>query len=102
MKFEEPIDFVQMRDGSSFLGAVTTESFEMVIGRGAHLNLMREHVISIEMRARTGLAKDRVHTKDGSQLLGDLVTRELDFTSDETGPLTLAFADVLVVQLTFD
>lgn len=101
MKFDEPMDFVQMRDGSSYMGEVTTASFDLVISGGAHVVLKREHIISIEMRSRTGLTKDRVHTKDGSQILGDLVTKSLAFRSDETGPLQLSFADILVVQFTF-
>ncbi|MFI5298331.1 MAG: hypothetical protein ACHREM_09555 [Polyangiales bacterium] len=101
MKSDEALDFVQMKDGTSYMGEVTNPSFEFVIGGGSRLTLARDHVISIEMRNRIGLTKDRVHTKDGSQILGDLVTPTLSFTSDETGPLNLPFADVLVVQLTF-
>ncbi|MBK7399692.1 MAG: hypothetical protein IPJ34_26425 [Myxococcales bacterium] len=101
MKIAEAVDFVQMRDGTSFVGAVTTPTFDMVIAGGTHLTLKRENLISIEMRSRTGLPKDRVHTKDGSQIFGDLVTKTLDLKSDETGSIQLAVADVLVVQLTF-
>jgi hypothetical protein len=101
MRIDEALDYVQMRDGSAYMGTVTTAAFEVVIGGGAHLTLKREHLISIEMRSRTGLPKDRLHTKDGGQVVGDLLTKSIDFTSDETGVLKLALADVLVVQFTF-
>lgn len=101
MKFDNAVDFVQMRDGTSFVGGVTTPSFDLRITGGTVLALKREHLISVEMRDRTSLPEDRVHTKDGSQLLGDLLTPLLAFTSDETGAIQLSFADILVVQFTF-
>jgi hypothetical protein len=38
---------------------------------------------------------------DVSQVLGNLVTKSLDFTSSETGALHLPFSDILALQLTF-
>jgi hypothetical protein len=99
VKFDEGMDFVQMRDGSSYVGDVTSKAFHMDTGLGKPIPIPADRIVWIIFRNPNGYPKDRIQLKNASELAGTVVDREVYFRSDATGEIRIPTAKVLALQL---
>ena len=98
MRFEEKMDFVQMRDGSSYVGEVVSPSFTIDVGIGSPLAIPTDRIAWIIFHDG-GYAKDRMQLKDASELTGKVLDGQVAFRSDATGNLAIPTPSILAVQL---
>jgi len=99
MRFEEGMDFVQMRDGSSYVGEVASPSFTIDAGIGKPLAIATTKIAWIIFHNDGGYPKDRVQLKDASELSGTILDGEVAFRSDATGEIRIPSSSILAIQL---
>jgi hypothetical protein len=93
------MDFVQMRDGSSYVGDVTLKKFTIDTGLSKPLSIPTDRIVWIIFRNEIGYPKDRMQLKDASELAGTILDSEVAFKSDATGPIRIPVAKILALQL---
>ncbi len=99
MKFDEPMDFIQMRDGSSYVGEIISKAFHIDTGLGKPLSIPTNRIVWIIFRNASGFPKDRLQLKDASELAGQILDDDVAFRSDATGALKIPTPTILAVQL---
>jgi hypothetical protein len=99
MHFEEAMDFVQMRDGSSYVGEVVSPRFTIDGGFGKPLAIETGWIAWVIFHNDAGYPKDRIQLKDASELTGRILEDEVAFHSDATGNLSLPTPAILAIQL---
>ena len=99
MKFDEAMDCVQMRDGSSYVGSVTTSRFTIDTGLSKPIVVPSDRIVWIIFRNKDGYPKDRIQLKDASELAGSVREKSIDFESDAIGKIRIPTAKVLSLQL---
>jgi hypothetical protein len=99
MKFDEAMDFVQMRDGSSYVGSVTTSRFNIDTGLSKPIVVPSDRIVWIIFRNKDGYPKDRIQLKDASELAGSVREKSIDFESDAIGKIRIPTAKILSLQL---
>lgn len=82
MRVEDASDYVQLRDGSSYVGTVTQSAFQIEVG-----------VLS------RGGGLDEINLHDGSSVKGKLRDAAVAFRSAELGDLTIPLDRILAIQL---
>ena len=99
MRCDDPVDTVQLRDGSSYVGEVTTARFTLkTLAADTPITIQKGNVVSIVFRT-TGVPFDRVQLKDGSELTGAVMDDRVGFRSGAIGPIDLATKNILAIQL---
>jgi hypothetical protein len=74
MKIEEASDYVQLRDGSAYIGEVTQRVFRVEIGFAAKpLEVATSNILHIVFSNTYGYGSDEINLKDGSSLQGKIV-----------------------------
>jgi hypothetical protein len=96
------LDQIQMRDGSSFTGAVKNATFTIVVTGAGKVTVARDRVIEIVFRDPSTGPHDRVTLKDGTTMMGAVTDPSIDLASDNVGDLSLSTPDVLAVQFMFE
>jgi hypothetical protein len=99
MKFDEGMDFVQMRDDSSYVGEVTSKQFRIDTGLGKPIAVSVEKIVWVIFRSKTGYPTDRVQLKDASELSGSVLDKKVGFRSEATGALKIPTTKILALQL---
>jgi hypothetical protein len=99
MKFNEGMDCVQMRDGSAYVGSVTTKQLTIDTGLSKPIVVPSDRIVWIVFRNKAGYPKDRIQLKDASELAGSVREESIDFASDATGEITIPTAKILSLQL---
>ena len=99
MKFDEGMDYVQMRDGSSYVGEVTSDKLSIDTGLGRPLSVPIEKIVWVIFRSKSGYPIDRMQLKDASELSGTVLDKKIGFQSDATGSLEIPTAKILALQL---
>ena len=99
MRFAEPMDFVQLRDGSSYVGKVTTKALHLQTGLSATpLEIATNNIVWVIFRGGDGSPKDRLQLAAGSDLSGTVVDPTVTFHSDATGEVIIPVPKILAIQ----
>jgi hypothetical protein len=93
------MDFVQMRDGSSYVGEVTSKKFAIDTGFSKPLSISTDRIVWIVFRNENGYPKERMRLKDASELAGSILDKEVAFRSDATGSIKIPVAKILALHL---
>jgi hypothetical protein len=100
MKIEEASDYVQMRDGSAYVGEVTQRAFRVEVGFAAKpLAIATSTILHIVFSNKYGYGNDEINLKDGSSVQGKVVDDEIKFQSETLGQLAIPTKRVLAIQL---
>jgi len=99
MKFEDAHDYVQMRDGGSFVGAVTQDRLQVQLGFSAKpMAIETSQLLHIVFANKYGYSSDELNFKDGSSLQGKVLDAEIAFASDTLGELKIPTQRILAIQ----
>lgn len=99
MRIDEAHDYVQMRNGSSFVGQVVQKSFRVELGVSAEpLKVATSNLLHIVFSNKYGYAADELNFKDGSSLQGRILDTEVEFSSEALGRITIPAKGILAIQ----
>jgi hypothetical protein len=98
MQIDEGMDFVQMRDGSTYVGQVVSETFTIDVGMERPLAIPANKIVWIIFHNDGGYLKDRIQLKDASELSGKILDGVVAFRSDAIGNLAIPSPAILAIQ----
>lgn len=97
MRLAQGLDYVQMRDGSSFVGTVTQDSFQVSLGFTT-ISIATRNIVRIEFHYGS-VPTDQVRLKDSSSVNGSVLDPVVRFRSETLGDIEIPTAEILAIQL---
>ena len=99
MKFDEARDYVQMRNGSSFVGVVTQKNLSVELGIATKpMKVATAKILHIVFSNKYGYAADELNFKDGSSLQGKVLDAKIKLRSETLGDIEIPTKNVLAIQ----
>lgn len=99
MRVEDARDYVQLRDGSAYVGTVTQSAFHIEVGFSTQPIAIATSKILHIVLTRRGEGLDEVNLHDGSSVKGKVADAVVGFRSEELGDLSIPIERILAIQL---
>lgn len=90
-------DHVMMKDGTAFVGSVTTKFFTIRLYESADISFKRDNIIHI-ITKNSGMGTDEILLKDSSRVNGSIIESTLEIELTDGQPLKLPFSKILAIQ----
>jgi hypothetical protein len=99
MRVEDARDYVQLRDGSSYVGTVTQQAVHIEVGFSTQpITIATAKILHIVL-SRGGEGLDEINLHDGSSVKGKMLDATVAFRSEELGELSIPTERILAIQL---